>query len=244
MQQSRSHWTYFHESLCPLIFRTSVDKIPVSLNSTNNNRHFTCRPIYIYTVLIISGSVLLRMRNVADNSYREYQNTHFVFNNFFSENCPVYEIMWKNVQRGRLQMTTWRMHIACWVPNATDTHTICTTYCFSSTTTVARTRLSVTLSFIACIVVTETESVYCAVRTGPLYIIQVMCFVWFWEQTAIIFLHSINWLVFVTCSLRGMNWVYIMCVAFSLRKLNAGSSQLSDACRHKLLQHWLRVYVL
>ena len=36
--------------------------------------------------LMTPPSVLLRMRNVADKSYRGIQNTHFVFNNFFSEN--------------------------------------------------------------------------------------------------------------------------------------------------------------
>jgi hypothetical protein len=46
--------------------------------------------------------------------------------------------------------------------------------------------------------ITETECVYCAVRTGCLYIIQVMCFVWISEQTAIISLYSINWLVYIT----------------------------------------------
>ena len=31
--------------------------------------------------------------------------------------------MWKNViERGRPQMTVWRMGIACWIPNATNTH--------------------------------------------------------------------------------------------------------------------------
>jgi hypothetical protein len=38
-----------------------------------------------------------------------------------------------------------------------------------------------------------------------------MCFVWISEQTAIISLYSINWLVFVTeteCLLRGRNWNY------------------------------------
>ena len=48
------------------------------------------------------------------------------------------------------------------------------------------------------VLITETESVYCAVWTGSLYIIQVMCFVWIWEQTGIISLYSINWLVFIT----------------------------------------------
>jgi len=39
-----------------------------------------------------------------------------------------------------------------------------------------------------------------------------MCFVWISEQTAIISLHNINWLVFVTepeCLLRGTDWVFI-----------------------------------
>ena len=44
-------------------------------------------------------------------------------NFFFSENRTVCEIMWKNVvERGRAQMTIWRMHIACWIPKATNTH--------------------------------------------------------------------------------------------------------------------------
>jgi hypothetical protein len=36
---------------------------------------------YIY--LIISHSILLRMRNVSDKSCIENENTHFVFSNFF-----------------------------------------------------------------------------------------------------------------------------------------------------------------
>ena len=38
-----------------------------------------------------------------------------------------------------------------------------------------------------------------------------MCFVWISEQTAIISLYSINWLVCVTetvCLLRGTDWVF------------------------------------
>jgi hypothetical protein len=34
------------------------------------------------------------------------------------ENLAVCEIMWKNMP----QMPIWRMHIACWIPKATDTH--------------------------------------------------------------------------------------------------------------------------
>jgi len=61
--------------------------------------------------------------------------------------------------------------------------------------------------------ITDTECVYCEVRTGSLYIIQVMCFVWISEQTAIISLYSINWLVFYNrygeCLLRGTDWIFI-----------------------------------
>ena len=53
--------------------------------------------------------------------------------------------------------------------------------------------------------ITETECVYCAVRTGSFIYNSTfcphsvfMCFVWIWEQTAIISLYSINWLVFIT----------------------------------------------
>ena len=59
--------------------------------------------------------------------------------------------------------------------------------------------------------ITETESVYCAVRTGSVYTASLtfsnstfcshsvfVCFVWISEQTAIISLYRINWLVFIT----------------------------------------------
>ena len=58
------------------------------------------------------------------------------------------------------------------------------------------------INWLVCI--TETECVYCAVRTGYLYNSAscphtvFMCFVWIWEQTAIISLYNINWLVCIT----------------------------------------------
>jgi hypothetical protein len=39
------------------------------------------------------------------------------------ENRAVNEIMWKNIlERGRPQMTIWRMRSACWILKATNTH--------------------------------------------------------------------------------------------------------------------------
>jgi hypothetical protein len=67
--------------------------------------------LYIVT---ISRSILLRLRNVSDKSFRENQR-NFMFKHFFC-NRAVYEIMWKkNVQPGRPQGTishhTCALHI-------------------------------------------------------------------------------------------------------------------------------------
>jgi len=48
--------------------------------------------------------------------------THISCSITFFGSLAVYEIMWKNVvERGRPQMTIWRMRIACWIPKATNT---------------------------------------------------------------------------------------------------------------------------
>jgi hypothetical protein len=48
--------------------------------------------------------------------------THILFSLLFSENHSVYEIMWENmVERGRPQLTIWRMRIACYTPKVTNT---------------------------------------------------------------------------------------------------------------------------
>jgi len=76
------------------------------------------------TFIIISLWFLLRMRNVTDKRCRENQNTRFVFSNFFSKNCAVYEILWKNMVTAR-QFTddnvVWHMRFACWITKITDT---------------------------------------------------------------------------------------------------------------------------
>ena len=79
-----------------------------------NKGYFNWRPIYF---LIICHSVLPRMRSISGNSYRENQNTQFIFSNFILKNSAIYEVMWKNIaDTGRPQMTIWCMHIACWLP--------------------------------------------------------------------------------------------------------------------------------
>ena len=54
-----------------------------------------------------------------------------------------------------------------------------------------------------------------------------MCFVWIWEQTAIISLYNINWLVCITetvCLLRGTDWVYVSHVTLSLWTVNVNTA--------------------
>jgi hypothetical protein len=66
------HWTDFHEIWYLNIFRNSVVDIQVALKPYWNNEHFTWRPVHIF---LISRWILLRMRNVSDESCRENQNT-------------------------------------------------------------------------------------------------------------------------------------------------------------------------
>ena len=79
-----------------------------------------------YTFSIISRSVLPRIKNIWNKSCREYRNTHVMFNNFFFlKSCRLWINVEKYCRADRAQMIIWRMCFACWVPNATSTHTVC-----------------------------------------------------------------------------------------------------------------------
>jgi hypothetical protein len=77
-----------------------------------------------YTFLIISHSFRLRMRNIADKSCREHQNTFYDQYLFPRKSYR----LWDNVENyGRAGQATddsiiWRMPVTCWVPKATDIH--------------------------------------------------------------------------------------------------------------------------
>jgi len=68
-----------------------------------------------------------------------------MLNNFFFENRAVYEKMYKNVvERGRPQVTIWRMRIACWITKATKTLSEYVIFnAFSATKVVTRKRRAV-----------------------------------------------------------------------------------------------------
>jgi hypothetical protein len=106
--------------------------------------------------MVISRRILFRMRNVSDKSCIE-NKTHILYSvTFFQKSCR----LWDNVEKyGRARQATddniiWRMRFACFINKATDTHAhtlrICDTYCFCTTTVVARTRLNIML-YVQCL---------------------------------------------------------------------------------------------
>ena len=69
-----------------------------------------------------------------------------------------------------------------------------------------------------------------------------MCFVWISEQTAIISLYNINWLVFITemeCLLRGTDWMFNKCLSQSLIQRTDRHSRHEGALRGVLHQDGL-----
>jgi len=83
------------------------------------------------------------MRNVLDNRCRGNQTTHFMFQNFSSESCP----LWHNVEKYSTarQITDDKiirhMQIACWMTKTTDIHS--KYVCFSTSKMVTLPCLSV-----------------------------------------------------------------------------------------------------
>jgi len=101
-------------------FISLLSWIHISLKSDKNNGYFPRWPIYN---VIISRSVLLRLRCVLDKSCRENQKQMLCSITVLLWNRAVYEIMWENiVVPERSQMTMWSTHIACWIPEITNTN--------------------------------------------------------------------------------------------------------------------------
>ena len=111
------YWTDFNEISYLSIFenmsrifkfRLNLTRIPGTLRKD------------LRTFLIISRSILLRIRNVSDTSRTEYPNKILCPVTFSPENHALYEIMWKNIEGlGRSQMTC-RMRIAFGIHKATN----------------------------------------------------------------------------------------------------------------------------
>jgi len=85
-------------------------------------------PKDLYTFMI-THSILRRMRNVSDKSYRENQNTYFIFNHFFffRKSCHLRDSAKKYGVAGHASDDSKieRMRIACWITKTADTHSEC-----------------------------------------------------------------------------------------------------------------------
>ena len=67
----------------------------------------------------------------------------------------------------------WRVRAACWITKATDTHSEYVIPLLHGNSGYANSPQCCVHTYITRLVITDMESVYCAVRTGSLNIIQV-----------------------------------------------------------------------
>jgi len=105
-----------------------------------------------------------------------------VFSNFFSfkENHAIYEKMWKNiVEWGRPHMTIWCMCIACWIPEATNTHSGCVILiAFSQQQCLHECASVLRYTYIACLVCLRTKLDWCANRQKCWWILHFSLIIW------------------------------------------------------------------
>jgi len=139
-----------HEDQCVCYMKTNV--------------YVTWRPMCIF---IIARWILFRMRGVWTKVVDKVK-THILCSITFFKNRAVYEILWKNtVQQSRPQMTIWHMHIACWIPTATNTRSEYVILMDFPLQQWLHGCTSVSYyMYIACLVITEMKSVYCTVHSG------------------------------------------------------------------------------
>ena len=127
MEQLGPDRTDFHEIWNFGIFRKSVEKIRVSLQSDNIN---TTLHEDQYTVLIIYRSVLLTIRNISDEARRQNQNTFNAQELFSWMAC----LLWNNVAkycRTGQAIDDNMAHVHWLLTKATNILAICNTHCFS-----------------------------------------------------------------------------------------------------------------
>jgi hypothetical protein len=75
-------------------------------------------PEDLCTFMMISRSIIVRMRNVSHKSCRQNQNTHFIFGNFLLKIVPFMRKCGE--KKGRFRQATddniiRRMRVACWI---------------------------------------------------------------------------------------------------------------------------------
>jgi hypothetical protein len=145
-EKKKNYCQLRHVCLCPSVRPRGTVRLPIdrfSLNLTfnyfsklprkfkfhENMTRMTATLHEVVCIFTISRSIFIQWE-MFKNFLEKNQNTRFMFSNFSRKSC-LFEIMWQNVvELHRPQMTMRRMHIACWITKAIDTHSECNAYCF------------------------------------------------------------------------------------------------------------------
>jgi len=100
-------------------FSKTIKKIQVSLKSVKNNGYFTWGLLDIFCSYL---AYFFLEWEIFQRKVVEEIKTHILCSTTVFRELYCLWVMWKNtVQQGRLQMTIWRMHVACRIPKATHT---------------------------------------------------------------------------------------------------------------------------
>jgi hypothetical protein len=118
MEQLCSHWTNFYETWHLSIFVVEKIQSPFKSDRVAGTLHKDK-----YTFLIISRSVLLRMKNVSVRNYKD-QNTHFMFTIFFSRAVPCMRLCGKYgaYSQAKDGIKIMCKRLICWIIKTTNTH--------------------------------------------------------------------------------------------------------------------------
>ena len=118
MEQIGSHWKDFYENL--IIVRKSVEKIQVPLKSEKNDGYFTWRPIQMFWSYLHQFFLECEMFRT---KIVEKIKTHILSSIIlFTKVVPFTKHSAKNCRAETLDDITWHKHSACWITNATNTH--------------------------------------------------------------------------------------------------------------------------
>ena len=152
MEQLGFHWKDFHEIWYLSIFGNLFRRLKFHWNLTIITG--TLRE-GVSTFMVITRSVLLRMKSIWDKRCRENQNTHFTFSSPHSPRklCR----LWDNTEKFRRadEVTDdnmiWCMTFAFWSTKVSNTHSeyvIPTAFFFFKDNSVSQTHLDITLYFV------------------------------------------------------------------------------------------------
>jgi hypothetical protein len=159
--------SYCLASSCPSSLYNSVSTVRIlikfdiwaSLENLSRKFKFCYNPTKItgtlhkdvFTLMIISRWILLRMRNVLNTNCREKSKTHILLTITFLRKSRGSEIMWEKLVETEGPQTMWQMRFTCWISKPTcaqaRTHTqkYVTLIAFCTAIVVSGTYLGVTV---------------------------------------------------------------------------------------------------